>query len=324
MSEKEFKPYISPETSMTEFTARALIFGLIVSVILGAANAYLGLRAGMTIAATYPAAVISMAVLRIFRGSLLEENLMRTVGSIGESIAAGAVFTVPAFVILGLWGFEKITWKEYATTSVLLVVGGLLGILFVTVLRRVLVEDKELPFPESVAAGEIHKAGQRGIEAAMQLFKAMGVGAIVQFLASSKIFNASNELILRMAPRKINFGIPGMDKKIYETAVGGTTSISYPAVSPAYIGVGYIIGPGLAALNFAGGLMAWGLFVPILVYFLGPRLIGEYLIQANGDESAAWGALTVHIWKFIVRPMAVGGMLVGACYTLYRMRQNLI
>jgi len=324
MSEKEFKPYISPETSMTEFTARALIFGLIVSVILGAANAYLGLRAGMTIAATYPAAVISMAVLRLFRGSLLEENLMRTVGSIGESIAAGAVFTVPAFVILGLWGFEKITWKEYATTSVLLVVGGLLGILFVTVLRRVLVEDKELPFPESVAAGEIHKAGQRGIEAAMQLFKAMGVGAIVQFLASSKIFSASNELILRMAPRKINFGIPGMDKKIYETAVGGTTSISYPAVSPAYIGVGYIIGPSLAALNFAGGLMAWGLFVPILVYFLGPRLIGEYLIQANGDESVAWGALTVHIWKFIVRPMAVGGMLVGACYTLYRMRQNLI
>jgi putative OPT family oligopeptide transporter len=137
------------------------------------------------------------------------------------------------------------------------------------------------------------------------------------------IFRASNELILKMAAGKVKFGIPGVDKKIYETAVGGVTSISYPAVSPAYMGVGYIIGPALGALNFAGGLLAWGLFVPLLVYFLGPHLIDQYTISAGGDKAAAWGALTVHMWKFIVRPIAVGGMLVGATYTLYNMRKNL-
>jgi putative OPT family oligopeptide transporter len=323
MNGKEFKPYVPVETSMTEFTLRALLFGLVVSVILGAANAYLGLRAGMTIAATYPAAVLSMAILRLFKGSLLEENFFRTVGSIGESVAAGAVFTIPAFVILGIWKFEHFSLKEYAIATALMIVGGLLGILFVTVLRRVMVEDRDLPFPESVAAGEIHKAGQRGAEAAMQLFRAMGVGALIQLLGNMSIFKASNELILKMASGRVSFGIPGVDKKVYETAVGGTTTVSYPAVSPAYMGVGYIIGPALGALNFAGGLLAWGLFVPLLVYFLGPHLIDQYTISAGGDKAAAWGALTVHMWKFIVRPIAVGGMLVGAAYTLYMMRKNL-
>ncbi|MCL6546898.1 MAG: OPT/YSL family transporter, partial [Bryobacteraceae bacterium] len=142
---------------MTEFTLRALLLGLIMTVILGAANAYLGLRAGMTIAATYPAAVISMAVLRLMRGSILEENMARTVGSIGESVAAGAIFTIPAFVISKAWpsfDFEHAYWKS----SVLMLVGGVLGILFVTLLRLVMVSDPELPFPESQAAAEIHKA----------------------------------------------------------------------------------------------------------------------------------------------------------------------
>src|SRR5512142_3545937 len=163
---------------MTEFTIRALLLGLVMCVILGAANAYLGLRAGMTIAATYPAAVIGMAVLRLWKGTILEENFARTVGSIGESVAAGAIFTLPAFVILHLWTFD--TLRDYLTASALMIVGGLLGVLFVTVLRRVMVEDPELPFPESVAASEIHKAGQRGAEAAMQLFRAMGVGALIK------------------------------------------------------------------------------------------------------------------------------------------------
>jgi len=323
MSEKSFKPYVPPDTSMTEFTIRALLIGLVVSVILGAANAYLGLRAGMTIAATYPAAVISMAVLRLFGGSLLEENFLRTVGSIGESVAAGAVFTIPAFVILGIWKFDHFSMQEYLTASALMIVGGLLGILFVTVLRRVMVEDKDLPFPESVAAGEIHKAGQRGAEAAMQLFRAMGVGALVQLVANLGIFRASNDQILHMSTGSVKLGIPGVDPKVVETPVGGVTSIAYPAVSPAYIGVGYIIGPTLGALNFAGGLLAWGLFVPLLLYFQGPSLIGQYLEMAGGNEEAAWGALTIHMWKFVVRPIAVGGMLVGATYTLYRMRNNL-
>src|SRR3954454_4746204 len=145
---KQFKPYVPPSMAMTEFTLRAIILGLIMTVILGAANMYLGLRAGMTIAATYPAAVISMALLRLMKGSILEENMARTIGSIGESVAAGAVFTIPAFVIVPqLWGgLEGHYWQSVA----LMVIGGTLGILFVTLLRRVMVEDPELPFPESV------------------------------------------------------------------------------------------------------------------------------------------------------------------------------
>jgi len=155
-------------------------------VVLGAANAYLGLRAGMTIAATYPAAVIGMALLKLFKGSVLEENFARTVGSIGESVAAGAVFTIPAFVMLGYWKFDTGSlWTEYLLASSLMILGGILGILFVTILRRVMVEDPALPFPESVAASEIHKAGQRGASAAIQLFTAMGVGALIKLLGRS-------------------------------------------------------------------------------------------------------------------------------------------
>jgi len=137
---------------MPEFSLRAILLGLIMTGILGAANAYLGLRAGMTIAATYPAAVIGMSLLRLMKGSLLEENMARTIGSIGESVAAGAAFTIPGFVLAGLWpGLDGKFWPSVS----LMIIGGLLGILFVTLLRRVMVEDTELPFPESVAASEI-------------------------------------------------------------------------------------------------------------------------------------------------------------------------
>src|ERR1039458_5775886 len=148
--QKKFRSYVPDDTTMPEFTLRAVLLGLVLTVILGAANAYLGLRAGMTIAATYPAAVIGMAVLRIMKGSILEENIART---------AGSIFTIPAFVISGAWpvfDFEHAYWKS----SILMLVGGALGILFVTLLRRVMVEDPELPFPESVAASQIHIAGQ--------------------------------------------------------------------------------------------------------------------------------------------------------------------
>src|SRR5512142_2580596 len=123
------QPYVPPQMAMSEFTLRAVLLGLIMTVVLGAANAYLGLRAGMTIAATYPAAVIGMAVLRLFRGSVLEENFARTVGSIGESVAAGAVFTIPAFVMLGYWKFDLHSiWEEYLLASALMILGGILGI----------------------------------------------------------------------------------------------------------------------------------------------------------------------------------------------------
>jgi putative OPT family oligopeptide transporter len=319
---KKFAPYVAADSNMLEFSLRALLLGLAMSVILGAANAYLGLKAGMTIAATYPAAVISMAVLRLLKGTLLEENFARTVGSIGESVAAGAIFTVPAFVILKIWKFDpEHMASEYWTATALMILGGLLGIMFVTVLRRVMVEDASLPFPESVAAAEIHKAGQRGQEAAAQLFKAMGVGAVVKLLGDLGVFHASNTFSVALGNVKESFVRLGLDSTAKTVPTGGVTTMYAPAASPAYIGVGYIIGPELGALNFAGGLLAWGLFVPLMVYFLGPEMIGDYT-GANGV--ADWAGLTNHLYRYIVRPIAVGGMLVGACYTLYRMRKNLV
>ncbi len=191
--QKKFRSYVPDNTTMPEFTLRAVLLGLVLTVILGAANAYLGLRAGMTIAATYPAAVIGMAVLRLMKGSILEENIARTVGSIGESVAAGAIFTIPAFVISGAWpvfDFEHAYWKS----SILMLVGGVLGILFVTLLRRVMVEDPELPFPESVAASQIHIAGQQGSRAAKILFGNMGFGGIVYLLGQFSLFTRQPRL----------------------------------------------------------------------------------------------------------------------------------
>jgi putative OPT family oligopeptide transporter len=316
-----FQSFVPASATMVEFTVRALLLGLVMSVILGAANAYLGLKAGMTIAATYPAAVISMAVLRVLRGNILEENFARTVGSIGESVAAGAIFTIPAFVILKIWTFQPENLaNEYLTATALMIIGGLLGIMFVTILRRVMVEDPTLPFPESVAASEIHKAGQKGAEAATQLFKAMGVGAALQLLADLGVFAKSNAFALGLGRANESFVRLGLDASARTVPTGGITTVYAPAASPAYIGVGYIIGPVLGALNFAGGLLAWGLFVPLLVYFLGPQMIGQY----TTGGVANWGALTNDLYRFIVRPIAVGGMLVGACYTLWRMRANLL
>jgi putative OPT family oligopeptide transporter len=271
------------------------------------------LKAGMTIAATYPAAVIGMAVLRLFKGSILEENMARTVGSIGESVAAGAIFTIPAFVISGVWKDFDFTLQRYLECTAIMIVG---GILFVTLLRRVMVEDTELPFPESVAAGEIHKAGRSGGTGAMYLFGAMGLGALIQALKQLSFFAAAWE-------KFVHFAKTSIDLRAGATAQGsGGALISTPGVSPAYMGVGYIIGPKLAALNFTGGLLAWGLFVPLLLYFLGPQF--ESMIPAGAEGDEKWIALANGVWRFIVRPIAIGGMLMSAAYTLYRMRKNLI
>lgn len=301
---------------MREFTLRAVLVGLVMTVILGAANAYLGLRAGQTIAATYPAAVIGMAVLRLFKGSILEENIARTVGSIGESVAAGAIFTIPAFVIVKAWTkFDS--FEAYWQSSVLMLVGGTLGILFVTLLRRVMVEDPELPYPESSAAAEIHKAGQRGSDAAATLFQSMGIGGLTYLLGELKLFSASKDFLLNVGELGRSTIKLGADRILN---VGGISKFSLPAVSPAYLGVGYIIGPRLGALNFAGGLLAWGLMVPLLAYFLGPD-IAKTLPAGSGVE--AWDGISGEIWRNIVRPIAVGGMLVGASYTMFKMRAAL-
>jgi putative OPT family oligopeptide transporter len=316
-SKPKFKPYVPANLKMSEFSLRAILLGLIMTGILGAANAYLGLRAGMTIAATYPAAVIGMSLLRLMKGSLLEENMARTIGSIGESVAAGAAFTIPGFVLAGLWpGLDGKFWPSVS----LMIIGGLLGILFVTLLRRVMVEDPELPFPESVAASEIHKAGQQGSKAAKILFANMGFGALINALGQFNIFEPVKTFT-------INIGVLGKSlllrtsriKNVTTVTTGGMSTFNSPAISPAYIGVGYIIGPRLAALNFAGGVLAWGLLVPLLTYLMGPQL--QASLPAGSNTS--WGTLSGAVYFSIVRPIAVGGMLVGACYTLFRMRKQL-
>ena len=302
MSEpKKFVPFVSAETNMKEFTLRALLIGLVMCVILGAANAYLGLKAGMTIAATYPAAVIGMAILRAFKGSILEENFARTVGSIGESVAAGAIFTLPAFFIAGIWP-DFYTPGNYLISALIMVVGGVLGIMFVALLRGIMVDDADLPFPESVAAAEIHKAGQSGTGGSKFLFLAMIGGALIKALGELKLFATAWSKFIVFAKQTI----PG------SSFIGqGGLLINSPKISPAYMGVGYIIGPKLSALAFGGGLIAWGLLTPIIQYFIGPHYDVEGHITA------------MEVWQRIVRPIAIGGMLVGASYTLYRMRNSL-
>ncbi len=306
---KKFVPFVSPETDMKEFTLRALLIGLVMSVVLGAANAYLGLKAGMTIAAVYPAAVVGMALLKIVKGTILEENLARTVGAIGESVAAGAIFTLPAFYIAGLWD-PFFTPGNYVTSTLIVIGGGLLGIMFVALLRRVMVEDAELPFPESVAAAEIHKAGRSGGGGSKWLFQAMIVGSLIKILSELKLFAKAWEHFIVWGKQTIQGS---------EFTGQGGLFLGSPGVSPAYIGVGYIIGPTLGALAFSGGLIAWGLLTPIILYFMGPSM---EIAETAG--SAEWLAAAKQVWSRIVRPIAIGGMLVGAGFTLYRMRKSLI
>ncbi len=324
--QKNQVPFISSETKMTEFTIRGLIIGLVLAIILGAANAYLGLKAGMTIAATYPAAVIGMAILRAFKGTILEENFTRTVGSIGESVAAGAIFTLPAFFISGIWE-QFYTPGHYVISAFIMVTGGILGIMFVALLRRVMANDATLPFPESVAAAEIHKTGQTG-GGSKYLFSAMGIGALIKTLGEFRLFLPVYEKFIAF---KSQF-ITGAGKAI--KAKGGIL-LGSPGLKPAYIGVGYIIGPRLASLNFSGGIIAWGLLTPIILYFISPfidlQAWAQFLVDQNLAANMKIAMERVNdpmfqiteTWKTIVRPIAIGGMLVGTFWTLWGMRKSL-
>ncbi len=315
---KKHIPFVPEDMQMKEFTLRAMLLGLVLTVVLGAANAYLGLRAGITIAATYPAAVIAMAVLRAWKGSLLEENIARTAGSIGESVAAGAIFTIPAFLLAKAWTSFRPA-DAYWKSTALIMVGSILGVLFISLVRRVMVEDPELPFPESVAAAEIHKAGQRGAQAARYLFWNIGVGGVVYLLGRFGLFAADKDfhpVVGTLGHSQVRLGTTGTSTLL---PAGGTSMFAAPSVSPAYLGVGYIIGLRLASLQFAGGVLAWGLMVPVLIFFLGPQ-VKQYLPSDTPDN---WAAVAAGVWRFIVRPIAVGGMLVGAAYTLFNMRKSL-
>ncbi len=301
-----FKPFVPEKTDLPEFTFKAVFFGAIFAVILGAANTYLGLKAGMTVAATYPAAVMAMVILKPLKGSVLEENIFRTTAAVGEALAAGAIFTIPAFLISGLW--DRL---HYVTSTLLMLVGGVLGVLFVIFLRRTLIEDTSLPFPESVATAEIVKAGQKGQSGAGYVFGAMGVGALIEFFKNSR----GLQIIQSFVNGFIGFGKSTIKTgKFFTKEFTGGFYISSPAASPAFMGVGYIIGARLSAVVFSGGVFGWLFLVPLLSLVNS----GMYSPQAGN-----WVAFSEAIWKYQVRPAAVGAMIVGAFYTLYKMRKSL-
>lgn len=295
----EKKSFVPEETKLPELTFKALFLGLLMAIILGAANAYLGLKAGMTVSATFPAAVIAMAVLRLWKGSILEENITRTTAAVGEALVAGAIFTLPAFFMSGAW--EDLKGKHFWEATFIILIGGVIGVLFVILLRRPLIEEGNLPFPESVACAEIVKAGQKGQRQAKYVFSSMGFAAFLELLKNESGFQIFRDTISKF------FKFP----LIKESSFGGGIFLSSPVLSSALVGVGYIIGFEWAAISFAGGILTWLVFVP-LFYFSKGNIMG------NPEE------ICISLWKEEVRPIAVGAMLVGAFYTLYKMRNSLI
>jgi putative OPT family oligopeptide transporter len=314
---QEYKPYIPHEQSMKEISFKAIFLGIIMAIVLGAANAYLGLMVGMTVAATFPAAVIAMAVLRPFKGTILEENLARTTGAVGEALAAGAIFTIPAFLMTGVW--EKF---DFLKSSLLMLVGGILGVFLIILVRRTLVEDAELPFPESVACAEMVKTGQKAGSQASYMFWAMGLGGLIEFFTS--------ENGIRLIKPYVNtvFKIPGLSRTTYlnsdnvevykASPMKGRMFMESPAANAAMTGVGYIIGPKLAALTFSGGVLGWLFLMPILLFISGE--LGNVVSKFEGN----WTAMAISAYNAQIKPIAVGAMLVGAFYTLFRMRKSLI
>jgi putative OPT family oligopeptide transporter len=317
------KPFVPPEESLPELTAKALLLGVVVAALLGAANAYLGFKAGQTVSATFPAAVLAIAAFRLpfFRGTVLEQNTMRTAASVGEALVAGAIFTVPAFVMVDVGGQRLWTSFSYWETSILLLVGGLLGALFIILLRRTLAVDAGLPFPESRACAEIVKASQRGDTGARYVFGAMGLGMLIQVFkdpAGIRLFRETVEVVREFPPSVIRH-FDSSRAPLGDVAHRGAIAWSTPSVSPALIGVGYIIGFELSAINFSGGVLAWFVLVP-LALFLNPDL-PTHLTAAGGPP--ALGELVYSIWYNQIRPIAVGAMLVGAARTMWAMRASI-
>lgn len=310
------------ENQPAELTAKAVLLGLLLAFVFGAANAYLGMRAGQTVAATIPAAVIAMALFRLpgMRGTIQEQNIARTAASVGEALVAGAIFTIPAFVLAEVGGQRL--WQDlrshYWEATLILLTGGLIGVFFIILLRRPLCVDAKLPWPESVASFEIVKAGaEKGGSAARDIFGAMAFGGLIQVLKSDKgvrIFREYLEGFVAFPEsvvRHFNFDRAGIGEVAHRGGIWWTT----PALSPALIGIGYIIGPRLASINVSGGVLAWWVLIPLLLFFDPdlPRRLG------NAEPDVA----SFTVWYNIVRPIAVGAMLVAACNTLLGMRDSI-
>ena len=321
--QEEPKPYVPAESSMPELTVKAVVLGILMAAVLGAANAYLGVKAGQTVSATFPAAVLAIAAFRLpfFRGNVLEQNIARTSASVGEALVAGAIFTVPAFVRVSVGGERLWTKFNYWETSFILLIGGLLGIFFIILLRRTLTVDSGLPFPESRACAEIVKAGQAGETGAKYVFGALGLGMLLQVLKDSaglRLFRESIEFV-RHLPASVVHHFDSNRAPLGDVTHGGAVVVATPAISPALIGVGYVIGYELAAINFSGGLLAWLVFIP-LALFLNPALTEQL---SSGGASPAITEVVFSVWYNQVRPIAVGAMLVGAIWTLWRMRVSI-
>ncbi len=308
MDSKPFEPFVPASKEMPELTAKALGLGVLMAVALGAANAYVGMTAGLTVAATFPAAVVAMAALRGFGGTILEENIARTTASVGEALVAGAIFTIPAFVISGAWDELR-----YLQSTAIMLIGGVLGVLFVIVLRRTLVVEADLPFPEAVAASEIVKAGQGGQTGASYLFGAMGVAAVWE------LFKNQNGIhyVQDSAQRFVSFGRSQIEILQERFAYGGGMLLSTSSASPMLMGVGFIVGTKISSVLFAGAVSGWLLLVP-LALFLNPDIT-----TALGPDDTMLG-LATEVWSKQIRPLAVGTMIVAAFYTLFNLRQSLI
>jgi OPT family oligopeptide transporter len=308
-----------------EMTVKAVLLGLFLALVFGAANAYLGMKAGQTIAATIPAAVIAIAVFRIpkLKGGILEQNITRTAASVGEALVAGAIFTIPAFMMVEMDGHRL--WADlrshYWQSTLILLVGGLIGVFFIIVLRRPLCVESDLPFPESVASAEVVKAGAKGSDAPKYVFGAMGFAALLEVLKSDKGLQIFREYVEGWLPfpKSVVHHFNFQKQPIGDVTHGGGIYWSTPNLSPALMGIGYIIGPELASINASGGVMAWWVMIPLLLFF-DPDLPARMGMAQN----AAWDVVSYSVWYNIVRPIAVGTMLVGACHTLYSMRTSIL
>jgi len=307
-----------------ELTFKAVLAGLVMAIVFGSANAYLGLKAGLTVGATIPAAVLGLALFRLpfYRGGILEQNIMRTAASVGEALVAGAIFTIPAFLLANAGGQR--VWTDLRShfweATLILIAGGLIGVMFIIILRRPLCVESDLPFPESTASAEIVKAGEQGGDRPKYIFGSLGLGAVLQLLKSEKgllIFRESAGGFLAF-PRSLVEHFNFRKERIGEVAHSGGVPWFTPAVSPALISIGYIIGPRVSAINVAGGVLAWWVLIP-LALFVDPDLPR----RLGSGPGAAWDVVANSVWYNVVRPIAVGAMLVGAGATMVSMRKAL-
>ena len=298
MNEKnEFKPYIPADRVMPELTVTSIVMGMLLAVIFGAANAYLGLRVGMTVSASIPAAVISMGVIRVImkRNSILESNMVQTIGSAGESLAAGAIFTMPA---LFLWAEEGLCdMPSLVEITLIALCGGVLGVLFMVPLRNALIvkEHETLLYPEGTACADVLLAGEEGGANASTVFSGMGLAAAFKFVVDG----------LKVLPSDVAFAF-----KSFKGEIG-------MEVYPALLGVGYIVGPQIASYMFVGSLIGWMVIIPLICLFgpdtwLYPADVGKTI----ADLYAAGGA--AKIWSTYVKYIGAGAIATGGIISLIK------